>query len=184
MKKDTLLQFVCFETTLGLDAFAPLWEHFVKDSGTKGPKTIILQEAQLKSKYKYVSEHIWPQDDFQFVFMKRGRQSEQFPETGIKVIQAGGYIPLIIGDKKSNNNEDLVKIMVFTTNTRTDIPFLSNLPCNNLNVYEAYYESSMYAYILEYFVLETQSADLLQQLKANVTAAEIAIYRECLVPAL
>ena len=183
MKKDTLVQFVCFETALELDAFTPQWEHLVKDSGTKGPKAIILQEAISKSRYKYVSEHIWPQDDFQFIFMKRGRNSEQFPEAGIKVVQAGGYIPLIIGNKKSNNSE-AVKIIVFTTNARTDISFLSNLEANNLNVYEAYYESSMYTYILEYFVSETKAADLLQQLKANVTAAEIAIYRECLVPAL
>jgi len=184
MKKDTLVQFVCFETSLELDVFAPQWEDLVKNAGTKGPKAIILQEAISKTRYKYVSEHIWPQDDFQFVFMKAGRHSEHFPETGVKVIQAGGYIPLVVGNKKSNSNEGAIKILVFTTNAKTDISLLSDLPCNNLNIYEPYYESSMYAYILEYFVSESDAADLLQQLKANVTAPEIAIYRECLVPAL
>jgi len=182
MKKDTLVQFVCFETALEPDVFVPQWEHFAKESGTKKPEAIILRQALLKAKYKYVSEHIWPQDDFQFNFMK-GRHSEHFPESRVKVIQAGGYTLLETGQKR-HTDEDANKIMIFTTNAQTDISFLTGLQTySSLNVYQAYYESSMYAYILEYFVKEIHAADLLQQLKANVTGAELAIYRECLVPA-
>jgi hypothetical protein len=183
MKKDSLVQFVCFETALELDAFLPQWEHFVKESGNKKPEAIILQKALSKTRYKYVSEHIWPQDDFQFVFMK-GRRSEHFPESRVKVIQAGGYTPLQMGHKK-HEDEDAIKIMVFISNAQTDISSLSSLqPYPSLNVYQAYYESSMYVYILEYFVPETNVADLLQQLKTLAPGAEIAIYRECMVPAL
>ena len=183
MKKDTLVQFVCFETALELDAFLPQWEHFVKESANKKPEAIILQQALSKTRYKYVSEHIWPQDDFQFVFMK-GRRSEHFPESRVKVVQAGGYTPLQIGHKK-HDEEDAVKIMVFTSNAQTDISSLTSLQTyRSLNVYQAYYESSMYVYVLEYFVQETNVADLVQQLKTQAPGAEIAIYRECMVPAL
>jgi hypothetical protein len=183
MKKDTLVQFVCFETALELDQFTPQWEHFVKESGNKKPESIILQQALSKTKFKYISEHIWPQDDFQFVFMK-GRHSEHFPESRVKVVQAGGYTPLQISHKK-HDNEDVLKIMLFTANAQTDISFLTNLQTyRSLNIYQAYYESSIYAYILEYFVQEMHAADLLQQLKAQAQGTEIALYRECLVPAL
>jgi hypothetical protein len=181
MKKDTLVQFVCFETALELDTFIPQWEHFAKESGNKKPEAIILQQALSKIRFKYVSQHIWPQDDFQFVFMK-GRRSEHFPESRVKVVQAGGYTPLQIGHKK--HDDDALKIMVFTTNAQTDIASLTNLQTyQSLNVYQAYYESSMYSYILEYFVQEMHAADLLQQLKMQTTGADIALYRECLVTA-
>jgi len=182
MKKDTLVQFVCFETALEPEAFIPKWEHFAKESGNKKPEAIILQQALSKIRFKYVSEHIWPQDDFQFNFMK-GRRSEHFPESRVKVVQAGGYTPLQIGQKK-HDDEDVFKIMVFTSNAQIDISALTSLQTyRSLNIYQAYYESSMYSYILEYFVKEIHSADLLQQLKTQVPAAEIAIYRECLVTA-
>lgn len=182
MKKDTLVQFVCFETALELEVFLPQWERFAKESGNKKAETIILQEALSKTRFKYVSEHIWPQDDFQFVFMK-GRRSEHFPESRVKVVQAGGYTPLQIGHKK-NNDDDAFKIMVFAPNPQTDISSLTKLQTyRSLNVYQAYYESSMYSYILEYFVSEQHATDLLQQLKTQVHAAEIAMYRECMVPA-
>lgn len=183
MKKDTLVQFVCFETALEPDVFVPQWERFAKESGNKKPEAIILQQAMSKTRYKYVSEHIWPQDDFQFVFMK-GRHSEHFPESRVKVVQAGGYTALQTGQKK-HTDENAIKIMVFTNNAQIDISSLASLQTyRSVDVYQAYYESSLYAYILEYFVQEIHAADLLQQLKTQVPGAEIALYRECLVPAL
>jgi hypothetical protein len=183
MKKDTLVQFVCFETALALDEFTNQWERFVKESGNKKNVTTILQQAITKTKFKYISQHIWPQDDFQFVFMK-GRISEHFPEARVKVIQAGGYTPMQI-QYTHDKDLDAVKIMVLINNPQTDIASFTKLKTYHyLNIYQAYYESSLYAYILEYFVEETQAADLLQQLKAHAPGTEITMYRESLVPAV
>ena len=183
MKKDTLVQFVCFETSLELGEFSPQWEHFVKESGHKKTVTTILQQAITKTKFKYISLHKWPQDDFQFVFMK-GRMSEHFPEVRVKVIQAGGYTPVQI-QYKHDKDLDAVKIMVLINNSQTDIAsFVQFKTYRYLNIYQAYYESSLYANILEYFVEETHAAELLQQLKNHAPGTEITMYRECLVPAL
>jgi hypothetical protein len=106
-----------------------------KNPEPKKPEAIILRQALSKAKYKYVSEHIWPQDDFQFNFMK-GRHSEHFPESRVKVIQAGGYTLLETGEKK-HVDEDANKIIVFTTNAQTDISFLTGLQTySSLNVYQ------------------------------------------------
>jgi hypothetical protein len=183
MKKDTIVQFVCFETTLDLDAFVPHWEQFVKPAGSKHAANTVLQQAMTKTKFKYISLHKWPQDDFQYLFMK-GRHSEHFPEIRVKVVQAGGYSPLQI-QYKHDSDPDSVKIIVSVTNAQTAMgPFQQLKTYRYLNIYEAYYESSLYAYILEYFVEETRAADLLQQLKALAPATEMAIYRECLVSAV
>ena len=183
MKKDTLVQFVCFETSLALEEFAPQWEHFVKESGNKKTVATILQQAVTKTKFKYLSLHKWPQDDFQFVFMK-GRMSEHFPEARVKVVQAGGYTPMQI-QYKHDKDLDAVKIIALINNPQTDITSFAQLKTYHyLNIYQAYYESSLYAYILEYFVKETHATDLLQQLKAHAPGTEITMYRECLVPAV
>lgn len=183
MKKDTLVQFVCFETSIELDEFVPKWEHFARESGNKKPESTLLQQAVTKTKFKYISQHKWPQDDFQFVFMK-GRHSEHFPECRVKVVQAGGYTPLQI-QCKHETVPDAAKIMVLISNAQTDITSFTQLQTYRyLNIYQAYYESSMYAYILEYFVKEKHAADLLQQLKTHAPNTEIVMYRECLVAAV
>jgi len=50
-----------------------------------------------------------------------------------------------------------------------------------LNIYEAYYESCTYQYILEFFVAELRARDLMRQLKLRTSDAEIGMYKECLI---
>jgi hypothetical protein len=180
MKKNTLIQFVCFKTILETSRFVPQWEQFVKPPTGMDRDSIFLQQAITKSSFKYVSQHHWPEDDFQFVFMK-GRHSENFPESRARVVQAGGYIPLQLNHKQVAEDE-YIKIMAFSGDQQISLSECRELePYQFLNIYQAYYESSMYSVILEYFVMEKDAPVLLRQLKDKFPDMEAAIYKECFV---
>lgn len=181
MKKNTLVQFVCFKTILETDQFVPQWEQFAKPTTGKNRDSIFLQQATTKSSFKYVSQHHWPEDDFQFVFMK-GRHSENFPESRARVVQAGGYFQLQL-DHKQVAEDEYIKIMAFSADQQLSLTLCKELePYKFLNIYQAYYESSMYSVILEYFVKEKDAPVLLGQLKERFPNMEAAIYKECFVP--
>jgi hypothetical protein len=179
MKKNNIVQFVCFVTQLEFDEFVTKWDHYAKQFITD-PGATVLQEAATKSRYKYVSQHEHREDDIRFAFMK-GRSSDHFADQKVKVLQAGGYTPLQTGNTYHDENTD-VKILAFIGHSDNDLDFYRQLaPAHSLNIYEAYYESCTYGYILEYYIPETNAADLLPQLKAR-PGVEIAVYKECLVP--
>ncbi|MES1216181.1 MAG: hypothetical protein ABUT20_11745 [Bacteroidota bacterium] len=181
MKKDTIFQFVCFVTNLPFEEFVIKWETYAKRFMNKRVETTLQEQFQTKGRFKYISQHQWPHDDFQFEFMEGREGSEQFPEHNVKVVQAGGYTPMQI-EYNHHEMNGAVKVMAFISHRENDIDFYKNLSLfRYLNIYEAYYESCTYAYIMEFFVEEIQVADLLQQLKSR-TGIEVAIYKECLVP--
>ncbi|HVT85424.1 MAG TPA: hypothetical protein VHD35_09480 [Chitinophagaceae bacterium] len=181
MKKNTLVQFVCFKTILESDQFVPQWEQFAKATTGRNNDPVFLQQATSKSSFKYVSQHQWPEDDFQFVFMK-GRHSENLPESRARVVQAGGYIPVQL-EHRPTTEKDNIKIMAFSTDQHVSFAVFKKLqPYQFLNIYQAYYESSIYAVILEYFLKEKDAALLLSQLKELFPNMEAAIYKECFVP--
>ncbi|MBK5271853.1 MAG: hypothetical protein JJE22_12650 [Bacteroidia bacterium] len=178
MKKDTIFQFVGFVTNLDFEEFVTKWEPFAKRFMHKNVETTLQELDQKKGKFNYVSQHQWSQDDFQFEFMEGKKGAEHFPEHTVKVVQAGGYTPMQI---ESGHNEinDLVKVMAFTGHNENDIDFYKKSPSYRyLNIYEAYYESCTYAYIMEFFVEETQVEELMLQLKTR-TGIETSVYKEC-----
>ncbi len=180
MKKNSITQFVGFITDLDFDEFVVKWEHYAKQFMANSGAMTLQQEAETKSRYKYVSQHECLEHDFRFAFMK-GRSSEHFPEQKVKVVQAGGYTPVQIGCRYHDENVD-AKVMAFISHHENDIDFYRQLSSYRyLNIYEAYYESCTYGHILEFFTPETDVPDLLQQLKTR-PGTEVAIYRECLVP--
>jgi len=180
MKEDTIVQFECFETTIEPDEFVLRWEHYAKRLASKDIEVTLQQQTGIKNRFKYVSQHKWPQDNFRFVFMK-GRYSENFPECNVKVIQAGGYAPVQIECIHDTDADD-VKIMLFTSRAETDISFYKQLSSYRyLNIYQAYYESSLYAYILEFFVEQIHARELIRQIKTQTADTEIGMYKECLV---
>jgi hypothetical protein len=180
MKKDTIVQFVCFETAIGMDEFIPEWEQYAKQFLSKKIEVTLQQRIVSANRFKYLSQHKWSQDDFQFLFMK-GRHSEYFPERRVKVIQAGGYTPLQI-ECVHDNEINAVKIFVLINDATSDIEHYKKFEdYHYLNIYQAYYESSMYAYILEFFVDEASAETFMLQLKAKVQGVEAGIYKECLV---
>jgi hypothetical protein len=177
--KNKIVQFVCFATNIGYDEFLGRWEHFAKRFMKEPQHTILDQQGATKNKYKYVSQHEWPEADFQFSFME-GRTSETFPEHFVKVVQAGGYTPVQV-NRKAHEESNLVKVIAFLSHNDYDISFYKDLPLYKyLNIYEAYYENCNYGHILEFFVQEKNWAELTKELKAR-PGIEMGTYTECAV---
>jgi len=183
MIKDTIVQFVCFVTNLELDEFAPEWDRYAQRlMNKKSEPALSKQVSETKNKYRYISKHEWPERDFNFNF-SNDRPSKYFPENKVKILQAGGYIPLQ-SKKRSLVDDNDTRLIVLLGHNETDIDFYKKLVSpQNLNIHQAYYESCSYGYVLEYFVSEMNAAELLQQL-SHRPGVEAGIYKECLVPHL
>jgi hypothetical protein len=131
-----------------------------------------------RKKFRYISQHEGSEGDFLFNFMKE-RHSEHFPEHNVRVVHAGGYFPLQV--KKRFTGENDIKLIAFISHKETDIDFYRQLPSySHLNIYEAYYESCVYSYVMEFFVPENNATELEQLLKQR-PGIETGIYKESLV---
>src|SRR5436190_16571780 len=181
MKKDTLVQFVCFITDLDFSELITKWEFYADQFINTNSHMTLQEKFESKCKFKYVSQHESPDRDFEFAFMK-GRNSAHFPEHKAKVVQAGGYMPLQL-ESPQKKEKGVVKLMAFISHDETDISFYSQLPLyRHLNVYQAWYESCTYSYVMEFFVEEIHAPALLAQLKAR-DGVEAGLYKECNLPA-
>jgi hypothetical protein len=177
MNINTIVQFVEFETELDSEAFIPKWEQYKESMHTK--HDVILQQHVLKNgKFKYISQHRCPSNEFQFTFNKERRVSKA-REAEIRKRLAGGYSVLqleTIGETKADES----KILVFILDPRTDLDsFRQFCVHGKLNIYEAYFENCRFTYILEFFVKNEYAADVLQQLKILTSFDEAGIYKEC-----
>jgi hypothetical protein len=181
MKKDTIFQFVCFETSLRLDEFLPQWERFAEKISSNRASAISLHQLEEnKNKFRYVSKNEWPSNDFQFLFQK-GKVSEKFLAGQVKVVQAGGYSPVQI-EQVGKTAKHEIKIIAFISDHTADINFYKELKTYHfLNIFEAYYENSLYAYVLEFFVKEKDAAGILEQLKKHHLHIEAGTYKECVL---
>ena len=179
MKKDKIVQFVFFETTLDSEAFILQWEQYKRS--VNSDINVTLQQQVLKNgAFKYISQHRSSSGEFQFIFTK-GKRSSKTPEVEIKRKQAGGYSVL---QHEANNdlNADESKIFVFILKPETDLDIFRQFSVHGkLNIYEAYYENCDFTYILEFFVKNEYARDVLQQLKILTSFEEAGIYKECLV---
>jgi hypothetical protein len=180
MKKSTIVQFVCFVTNLELDEFTPKWERYAKRLKNLNPETTLLQQVETKSKFRYISQHEWLDKDFHFTFMNEKR-SEHFPEHNVKVVQIGGYTLLQAERRNHIDNSDSTRLIVFISHEENDIDFYRELPLyGQLNVYQPYYESCSYGYVLEFFVPDIDADELAKQLKQR-RGVEIGMYKECMM---
>ncbi len=181
MKKDTIFQFVCFDTPLTPGEFLPLWESFAEKFISNRASAISLhQQDGNKNKFRYISKNEWPSNDFQFVFQK-GKISDKFPAGQVKVIQAGGYSPVQIEHPKKTEKGEL-RIVAFINDSRTSLDFYRQLNTyRHLNIYEAYYENSLFTYVLEFFVKEPDAPGIIEQLKKQSLQTEAFAYRECVL---
>jgi hypothetical protein len=181
MKKDIIVQFVGFITTLEFDDFITRWDSFAKRFTKKNVKTTILELNGAKSRYKYLSQHQWPQEDFQPAFMEKKR-SESFPEHTVKSVQFGGYSLFAQTGSGKATDKGLVKVMAFISQNENDVDFYKNLDAvRSLTIYQAYYESCSYSYVMEYLAEEAGAPALIEQLKAR-HGNEVAAYKDCPVP--
>jgi hypothetical protein len=175
MKDNTIVQFVCFQTEIETDTFFASWEQYAKSLG-KDLEVILHESQSQKNRFQFVSRHTSAQEDFRFVFVK-GRRPEHFGEHHVRVVQAGGYHPLQI-ECGREANPDETKILVFLLRENT-LPAYKELKGDHrLNIYEAYYESSSYPYILEFFVPDRSLADFLRYLKQSDLDHDMGVYKE------
>ncbi|HEV7782227.1 MAG TPA: hypothetical protein VGO58_13225 [Chitinophagaceae bacterium] len=175
MKKNTIVHFVGFITTLEPDDFAPNWERYAKRLNKKKDSTFQQHITERKNKLSYLSQHEWDEPGSNFTFMNE-RKSEHFPEHNVRVMQLGGYLRLDPPKKQSPGEGD-TKLIAFISHEENDMEFYRQLPCRGLHINQAYYESCTYGYILEFFVAEADVDELSEQLKQR-QGVETGIYRE------
>lgn len=179
MEKEPIIQFVCFETTGDSAEFISQWDKYVKGMSDK-QKIRLLRETGIRKTSRYLSKHKCYADEFKFIF-KKARRSARFPEIEMRVRQLGGYTVVQLEyDHDSEPDENAV--YVFVNNTKGDLDDYRRLPnYRYLNIYKAYFESSTYDYILEFFADKNHAHELMQQLKSQDRHFELGMYKECLL---
>ncbi|HEX2629260.1 MAG TPA: hypothetical protein VHM26_09615 [Chitinophagaceae bacterium] len=176
MENRNIVQFIGFVTDLGYDEFMGLWEPASRELQKQDGK-MTLQEilpGNNSSKFKFIVKIEYDPERAAFGFKGKGRTL--FPDQKARVVDIGGYAPAKIDTK--NNIEGYERLIVFIGHSERDISLYFNLPHRYMNIYEAWFESSVYGHILEFFVPSRDSELLLAQLKTR-TGIESAIYREC-----
>ena len=179
MESETIVQFVWFETAGDNIQFMSHWDEYSKEM-RKVQAIKLQQEIGSKKNARYLSQHSCHQDDFKFVF-KKERRSAQVPELEMRVRQLGGYTTSQMQCKR-DSKKDESKIFAFITGSETDIDIFRQLSHYRfLNIYEAYFESSNYNYILEFFVENTHAEEFMGQLKMQNCHFESGMYKECVL---
>ncbi len=186
MSEASIVQFVCFETAMSFDDFSKMWEQYLPARKRGSEDAILKQQVSTRARYKFISKHIMPQSDFRFVFSKIKTSpvaigSPVPPEQHLRVVQAGGYMPVQI-DYNASVSDKLVEIVVFINKEEFNISaYKELLPHNYLNIYEAYFESCLFPYILEYFIEESETDNFIKQLKSLPKSPELGVYKDCVV---
>ena len=113
----------------------------------------------------------------------KGRETEHFAGQKVKVVQAGGFMPLEQpAAKRSNGNGS--KVIAFLSHNENDIDSYRIISGINAHqVYQAYYESCLYGYIIEYTCAPASVTELLTELNAR-PGCDASNYKGCLVPHL
>lgn len=179
MEKETIVQFVSFETQGDNIEFIAQWDQYSKGMNKKH-QIRLQQEIGSKKKAKYLSQHWCFDDDFKFIFRKE-RRSAHFPEVEMRVRQLGGYTTMQV-ERKDDSGEDENKVFVFVTNQGVNVDECKQLShYRYLNIYKAYFESCNYDYILEFFVENSHTEELIEQLKIQNRHIESGMYKECIL---
>ncbi len=182
MKKSTIVQFVCFVTSLQAEEFAPKWERYASKL-LHSPESALQQQVGTKTKYQYLSQHEWQDQDFLFSFMNETR-SEHFPEHNVKVVQMGGYTLLQTSARKLNKEAGTKKLIAFVSHEEYDLNYYLALPgYTKLNIYQPYYESCLFGYVLEFFTPDNDLHNLSRELKER-KGVEVGTYKEYMVAQL
>jgi hypothetical protein len=180
MTKDNIVHFVCYITNLEEEKFIPEWEEYAKKEMFKKQEPLLLQqEAGSKSRYRFLSQHQWPSSDLHFSF-KDEKRSSYFHDQQVQIVHIGGYKPIQYKKNKSLTAE--TRLVVFAGHNEYDLDFYRQLPLQNqLNIYQAYYESCTYGHILEFFTTDKHVSELALSMKQR-PGIETTLYKECFIP--
>ena len=164
MRKEKVVHFVCFDTTLNREPFLAQWEQYTRS--VNSDQDVTMQQSEKNGGFRYIAQHRCTAGELQFLFTKN-RRSSRTPEVEIKLKQVGGY-SVLQEEKQHDAQPDEKKVFAFITDPRTDLDLFKQLTEHaKLNIYEAYYENCQYAYILEYFVKNKFAGELLEKLKTQ-----------------
>jgi hypothetical protein len=141
---------------------------------------VTLQQSEKNNLFQYIAQHRCTINEFDFIFFRTRRSRNQSAAVPIKTERLGGYSILQserTGDLDSNES----KVFGFVIDTASNLDVYRQMSSyGQLNIYEAYYESCCYAYILEFFIKNEFCSELLQQL-SQYNATEAGIYKECVL---
>jgi hypothetical protein len=175
MRKDKIVYFVSFDTTLDSGQFITQWESYT--SSVSSNADVVLQQSERNGKFKYLSQHYCNAGEFQFLITKAVRVFRQ-TQVEVKTRQMGGYTISQL-QRASDTQQRESKVFVFITDPQTDITIYKKLTAKiALNIYEGYYENCDFAYILEFFTKSKDIDQLLAQLK-ECNEIHPEIYKEC-----
>lgn len=182
MNQNTIVQFVGFITNLDMEKFLLRWGYYVQQLKHNHAQPVLQKQNGTKSRLKYISQHPATQGDFKFAFMNK-RDSAHFPEHDVRVVHAGGYMPVQIEASQQDRDRN-ANVMVLIKNQEANINFYRKLlHYRKLNIYQAYYENCAYSFIMEFFVKEADAADFMLQLNTGNGKPQIsddaAIYEDC-----
>jgi hypothetical protein len=179
MKKDSIVQFVCFITNLEPADFIKKWEP-VSRKLAADCESMLQESITGKAKYKYILQHEGSAVDFRLSFMKN-RSRESSPEHRARLVHAGGYTPVQFQSLHSAIEDD-VKVLAFIDHKETDVDltFYHQQVYRYLNIYQAYYESCAYSYVLEFYIQQYDAPALIAQLKTR-SGVEVSSYKESAV---
>ena len=179
METETIIQFVWLETAGDNIEFMSQWDEYSKEM-RKVQAIKLQQEIGSKKNARYLSQHSCYKDDFKFVFRKE-RRSAHTPEVETRVRQLGGYISSQM-QCKHDSKKDESKVFVFIRGFEANVDGFRELAHYRfLNIYEAYFESSHYNYILEFFVENSHAEKFMEQLKMQNQHFESGMYKECVL---
>jgi len=176
MSTGTIVRFVTFETTEAANEFRAKWEESNKLMAGRSSVTL-QQKIDEKNLHHYLSQYRSHEDDIEFTFKKQ-RRSAHDPEMEMRVTEVGGYSTLQLECDHEAAADDC-KIFVFLNKDPELKLYRELLSYHHLNIYQAYYESSAYTYILEFFVDDKEVPSFVDQLKLYNKVSEISVYKEC-----
>jgi hypothetical protein len=183
MKQQTIIQFVGFATSMGIEEFIPEWESYTGNfKGTKTTALLYREKIKNKKGFGYISKIEWQQNDFNST-LANNQKAGRFSEHKARVVQLGGYI--CVEEKNIYTGKDSdTTIIALISHNENDIAYYEGLPLyNQAIIYQAYYENCTYGYVIEYTVPEGDGEILLQQL-AQRPGVEASIYAASLQPQL
>ncbi len=173
MKQAPIVQFNCFSTQLDQHAFMHHWDHYA-ETETIHDLLLLKLSAETKGRFQYISRQRWEQK------AAERKPARHFQEATIKMVSAGGYA---LSDTHQRRKEpgSSIRLLAFLNINEIDIePYVLSPLYTKLNVYQAWYESCLFSYVLD-FNVPASCVEELKQLLQTSRGVEIGIYKECLV---
>ena len=175
MKEDSIVHFVCFDTTLDIAPFMQRWEEYTRSANSD--QNVTMQQSITKNSFRYIAQHHCTAGELKFAFTKSSRRSPHVALISITELEAGGYA-VLQAERRGDTHANESKIFVFITSAQADIEAYKKLSVHGkLNIYSAYYENCRYSLIMEYFVSNKYAA-LLQEHLNQFPGIETGVYKQ------